>query len=373
VDLVGLPQTLLLPTIALIVTQSAYVGFKAGLYGIGRIGAYARMEVLAGLTFFCALAMVVTGVSSALLAPFLLANAVFIAMAAWRLWRDGLGTAIDIADGSADTSSGNYAGVSMPRFVVIATIGAAAALARVHLAVLSTGASWPASEVGFLQAAMAFMAPVLLVPRAMELALFPALSRAFGRTDQSSFARQLGDIQALTSVALAMVAGALLIVGPALLPALLGPQFAAAQGALDGVIASAWLLGLAAPAIIALASAGSIAVPNVAGVLGLVASLIAWAWLVPSAGAGGAAAGLALGSLVTAAIPLAAAQFRYQHVAFSDLLLLVLSLGLLALALTVTRWGPAPPLAVAFLYMALVALLHRGRLVATAVAVRNAW
>jgi O-antigen/teichoic acid export membrane protein len=414
---IGLPAALVGPTAALIAMQSGYIGLKSGMYGVGRVAAYARSEVVAGIGFAVALVALLAvrsgmllagpeGVALAdgarsLLAPFIVANAIFIVLAVWYLRRAPVSGGFRLAaeelvagerSASSSTSSSDPPpssppssspqhtslsspspasgskslrftdGLSMPRYAAIATVGTAAAMARVHLAVLATGLRWPAAEVGMLQAALAFMAAVLLVPRAVELALFPALARSYGRTDSAAFRDQLGEMLAVTVVVLAAVSGALIVAGPALLALVLGPEFAGAQASLYAVVVSAWLIGLAVPAVAALSSADAVAVPNAAGVLGLLTSVALWLWLVPEHGAAGAAAGLAVGSLVTSGLPLVAARRLYGLPLAPSASSMLRSLLLLAAALVLTRVASAPLVPIAALYVAAIVVLERGRL-----------
>ncbi|MFN2114076.1 MAG: lipopolysaccharide biosynthesis protein [Anaerolineae bacterium] len=380
---VHMPEALVGATVALIALQSGYLALKAGLYGTGRVRGYALTEVVGGAAFLAALVALVGWAmreppswmhgAGALLAPFLAANAVFVMLAVWLLLRDRAAQGAPSRAGAAASRGAEPAAdarlasppeaardeLTMGRYAVIAWIGSAAAMARVHLAVLATGAAWPAAEVGLLQAAMAFVAAVLLVPRAIELALFPSMAGAFGRADDDAFRSHLSATLAASVTAVGAVSGGLIVAGPELLTRLYGPEFAAARPALDGAVASAWMLGLAVPAIVALSSARAVVVPNVAGVLGLLASGAAWLWWVPQHGAAGAAAGLAVGSLLTLLIPVVAARHLYGLPLLPVAPSLLRSLVLLFVAVAATRIGSAPAVLTAVVYALAVVALDR--------------
>ncbi len=305
--LVGLQPNLVVPTAWLVALQSIYIGLKAAMYGVGAIRAYAAAEGVAAVAFGIALLAVLSGAGVSLVAPFLAANAAFAALTPVVLPGRAFPSSTDPAPPVAPLLVRD---LGVPRFVLIATLGSAAAIARLQLPLLITGAYWPADEVGLLAAALAFLPPVLLLPRALELALLPALAGAWGRGDRGLFRELTRRALRRSGLALTALTAGLLVLGPPLLGWLYGPEYAAAATALRAVLVSAWALGIAVPAVVALSASDGVAIPNAAGVAGLVVSLIAWAAWVPDHGATGAALGLAAGSLVNAGLPLAAMARR---------------------------------------------------------------
>jgi len=353
-DRVGLPANLVVPVAWLIMLQSLYIALKAALYGLGRVVEYALAEAAAAVAFFGLLALCLTGASMSLLAPFLAANTAFVLLAGMSVWRGVRGNVVKGPVSSFPPTPSSTpledASPSMARYAAVATVGSTAALARLHLVVLVTGLLWSAAEVGRLQAALAFLPPVLLVPRALELALFPALAGAFGRGDADTFRDQTATAFEVAAVGLGVVAGGLLVAGPDLLVGLYGSEFSPALPALHGVLLAAWALGLAVPAVAALSGADAVAIPNAAGVAGLGTSLLAWLFLVPAYGATGAALGLALGSVPVAVTPLFAARRRYGLTFGAGMRVLARTAVSLGAALALTRglgWR-ALPVAVLF-------------------------
>ncbi len=311
---IGLPAALAGPAAALFALQCGYIGFKAALYGAGRVRAYAAAELAAGTAFAVGLGAVLAGAPVGLLAPFAWANAAFIAAAGL-----GLLAAADPSKMAGRRDGGAWPSVRAGlrpaptpiRYTVVATLGSAAALARLQLPVVLTAAWWPAAEVGRLGAALAFLPPVMLVPRALELALLPVLAAAWERGDAAGLAGALRRSTAAIAVIAGGLASALVVLAPAVLGALFGPAFEPAAPALRLVVAAAALQGLAVPAVAALSASDGVAVPNAAGVAGLVAAAAGWwLWVAPH-GATGAAAGLAAGAAVNAGIPLAVAWRRF--------------------------------------------------------------
>jgi O-antigen/teichoic acid export membrane protein len=355
---VGLPGDLVGPAAVLIALQSAYIAAKAGLYGRGRVGAYARVETVAGIAFAALLALLVLRLGDRLLLPFIGANMAFLALAIPALRRAP--SVEEHGVRSAPIPAGLIR--SMGGYAAIATVGNAAALARLSLAPLLTGASWPAAEVGLLQAGLSFFMLVMLVPRALELAVFPALAAAHGRDDPRGFKRQVEAALAFTAVALGLVGGTLLAWGDGPLLLIYGQGFADAAGALTWVLVSGWCLGLAVPAVAALSGAEGVAVPNAAAVAGLVVSLAAWVVLIPAAGATGAALGLAAGSLVTAGLPLVEAARRFGLDMAAPARIVATSVALLAGTLVATRVTELPDWAGAAAYATVFAALQRDSL-----------
>ena len=311
---IGLPLTEVAPALVLVVMEAAYLGMKAILYGLGRARRYARIETLAGLAFVSTLSVLVVaprGITLPLIAPFLAADGVFVLLAALALLgrsqnSHGIGLRNDVS-----VATTRPRGPSMAGFAALASIGTGASLARLRMVPIALGLAYGAHEVGLLQAALVFFGPVLLVPRAVELALFPTLAGAHGRGDVHRFAQQAATSARVIAFGLALIAGGLIVAGPFVLGLILGPAFQTAAAPLALVVVAAWMLGLAVPAIVALSGADGIAIVNVAGVLGLMASVIVWLLLVPPLGALGAAAGLAVGSVPTALVPIRAAALRY--------------------------------------------------------------
>lgn len=337
---IGLPDALVASVAALVVLESLYYGGKAALYGLARVDVYARLELLGGLGFLLGLLALLwlPGRATPLL-PFLAADLAFLVFAlpllAHALHRLGETE----ASGSASTPAADRTG-SMARWAAVAWLGTAATLARLRLPVVVTGLVYGLAEVGRMQAALVFFAPVMFLPRAMELALLPRLAADFGADRRSAL--RAGATRATEAIAAGLVAigGSLLVAGPALLALLYGPGFAAAAPAMDGVVVAAWLIGLASPSIVALSGADGIAQVNVAGLAGLLASLAAWALWVPPRGAAGAAWGLALGSAAMAVIPLWIARRRYGIDPVPALRITALGLLSLVPALALGRWAP---------------------------------
>jgi O-antigen/teichoic acid export membrane protein len=305
---IGLRPALVTGVAVLIFLQTAYIGLKAALYGLGRVLTYAWAELAAGLVFAAALIALLTGAMADLLGPFIAANLIFGVLAGGVVW----GAVRALGPPTAGAGGDRLDGRGFAHYTAVATVGSAAALARQPLAIMVTGAWWPAGEVGLLQAALALLPVVLLLPRAVELTLFPELSRAYGRADLVQLRRQTVTGLHLSLVLLSLLAGDLLLLGPNLLGVLYGPAFVAAGGALAAVVVAGWATGLAVPAVAALSGADGVAIPNLAAVAGLAASLLAWAWLVPGSGATGAAAGLAAGAGVVTLICLVVAWRRYD-------------------------------------------------------------
>ena len=359
----GLPPGLLAASAGLLALQAAYIALKAALYGLGRVGAYARAELPAALTFAALLAALLAGAPLSLVSPFLAANLVFALRAAWllaRAWPGGqaggeappAAELAAIAPEAAPVSSATR----MPRYTLIASIGSAAALARLQLVLLLTAALWSVEEVGRLQAALTFLPPVMLLPRALELALLPRLARDWGGADRAAFRRRTAAALRLSALGLSLAAGGLGLAAGWLLPALFGPGFGAALPALRWTLLAAWSLGLASPAVTALSGADGVAVPNAAGLAGLATSLVAWAIWLPAGGATAAAAGLAVGSLVNAGIPLIWAIRRYD-LAARPLLATLTRSGVLLLTgvLLLARW-PAAAFGIGLAYVIVLGL-----------------
>lgn len=344
---VGLPAGLVAPAAALVVLECLYFGLKASLYGLALVAGYARLELAGGAVFAALLAALLAGAPVTPIAPFLAADAAMVGLGAATLWRGRAlwlpsagepGRSATADPGPTESPTRGMDGRtgahgvpaeapvrghaparpaerpddgSMTRWVAVAYLGTAASLARLRLPVLVAGAALAAADAGRLQAAFAFFAPLMLVPRALELALLPWLARAHAVADRAALRARTEGATAAVAAGMAVLGGALLLGAEAVLVALFGPSFAPAAPALWAVVAGAWLVGLASPSVVALSGADGVAVVSAAGVAGLVASAAVWMAAVPALGATGAALGFAAGSAVAAGWPLLAARRRY--------------------------------------------------------------
>jgi len=388
---IGLPSALVAPAAALAGLECLYFGIKAALYGLGRVGGYAVLEGVGGAVFVALLIMVLGGLSLPAIAPFIGADVVMVALGLGALWRwrargqpddptsQRLGRAVGASGAGPDVAAlPSPAPGSMTRWVATAYLGTAASLARLRLPILVTGAVHAADAVGQLQAAFALFAPLMLAPRALELALLPSLATAYGRSDRAALRNRTAAATAVVAAAMAVLGGSLLLGAELVLVVLFGPSFAPAAPALVAVVVGAWLVGLASPSVVALAGADGIGVVSGAGVAGLAGSALAWLVAVPAFGPAGAAAGFAVGSVVAAGVPIVVARRRYgvaleASAAISRRAIGLLALGGLLLALVQPDGGTGRIVvqaAVAAGYAVAAALAARGPLAAIAAAAR---
>ncbi len=375
VQAIDLPKALAGPAALLILLQALYIALKAALYGMGAVRQYFRAEVAAASAFLGGLAVLLLGRPSSLLLPFLVANAVFIIVAAAVVARllartsdrgtestvKAVGRASAVAGRVDEGPTAEAPGDSMLRYGAIAMVGSVAALARLQLPILLLGLWWGAEQAGLLQAATVFLPVVLLLPRALELALFPRLAASFARDEPRAFRRKIAAAQEALTPAIGLGAGALLIVGPYLLIKLYGAGFSGSFEVLDRVVLAAWAIGLATPAIAALSGADRVSVPNASGVAALIVSLVAWTVLIPDRGAIGAATGLALGSVVILVVPLAAAARIYGVPLQRSTRAFVRTGLLLIVCLFVTRVVGWPSLAVAAAFLVVGSAIEAGQ------------
>ena len=331
----GLAPALLWPTILLLLLQSAYVLQKAVLYGLGQLEAYSKTELLAALAFGLWLIWMLWN-SPASISPFIVANLVFCLAASAIIAR--FFSKAKAGDPSTEAPAPLQQGarsqeLSFGRYAWIAWWGSAAALLRLQILIPLTAYFWPASEVGQLRAAMIVILPMMLIPRAVELALLPRLASAWATEEDSGFRRMSSEALAVTGIGIAFIAGPLILAAGPFLSLLFGPGFSSAISSLRWIVVAAWALGMAAPAVSSLSGADGVRIPNAAGIAGLLSSLIGWSYWIPRYGAEGAAIGLAAGSIVNAAIPLWAAARRYEITIFRTFRTQFLSILLLLLGL----------------------------------------
>ncbi|MEU8656847.1 lipopolysaccharide biosynthesis protein [Actinoplanes philippinensis] len=279
-------------------SYSIYSVDKSALYGFGRSGAYAILEVAtSSLAILATVATVVFG-GTAYLLPLAVGYAVFV-LGARLLLRAA-------ADEPGATAQADPAVRPVLVYAVVASVGTLAGQGFLQGTQLLAGWFARPEEVAWFAASVALVAPLYFLPRALGLALFPAMAAAYGAGDHEAVRRQ-GDVstRALATLQAPVFAAAALL-APWLLVVFGGAEYAAGADVLRLMLAATWLGVLQVPSINALASdAGRRArIPAAAAVTGCLTGLLVVAVLGAPLGATGVALGYLAGSAVTAAIPM---------------------------------------------------------------------
>jgi len=275
-------------------SYSVYSVDKAALYGFGRSGAYACLEILtSGVAVIATIATVAFGWHGYLL-PLAIGYTLFV-LGARVLLRP------EIHAGHAP-----FDRREVLTYAVVASVGTLAGTGFLQGTQLLASRFAQPAEVAYFAASVALVAPLYFLPRALGLALFPAMAAAHGAGDADGVRRQ-GDV---STRALAVLLAPVFVAGEFLAPLVLtifgGAEYAAGAPVLRIMLAATWLSVLQVPAINALASdtRKRARIPAGSAVLGCLTGLGVVAVLGEPLGAVGVAVGYLVGSAITAAIPI---------------------------------------------------------------------
>ncbi|WP_163512790.1 lipopolysaccharide biosynthesis protein [Fodinicola acaciae] len=162
-------------------TFSTYSFDKAAMYGFDRVRPYTMVEISTGLlTIGITVALLVTRWDAFLL-PLVVGYALFSLVSRWLLRRD-------LAGETAPATAINRREILT--FVALACAGTLASTGFLNgTNVLADIFGGDPQAVGYFGSAVALMAPMNLLPRALNLALFPAMAHAQGAGDTDAVRR----------------------------------------------------------------------------------------------------------------------------------------------------------------------------------------
>jgi O-antigen/teichoic acid export membrane protein len=281
---------------ALGVAFSLYSVEKAALYGFHRVPAYVRLELCtSGLAIAATLAVVLSG-STLYLLPLALGYGAFalVARVILRAQTRGPGTGWGVVPRS-----------EVFGYVGLACVGTLASQGFLQgTQALAARFATPV-EVGYFTAAVTIVAPMYFLPRALGLALFPAMARAHGAGDREAVGRHadistrglLVVLAPLFAVGILLAREALVVFG--------GSKFAPGAPVLQLMLAATFLAVCAVAAVNTLSSGErwQVRTPVIAAVAGCVTGLAVIALTGRAWGAIGVGFGYLVGTSITAAGP----------------------------------------------------------------------
>jgi O-antigen/teichoic acid export membrane protein len=308
----------------LMLTYALYTTYKAGLYGFARVGSYVRLEILSSaIVLGLTVAVVLTG-STLFLAPFVVGYGAFAAAAAYLLRADTKGPATTPDRGLRWEVAG---------YVALACLGTLAAAGFLQGTQVLAASFAPPGELASFAAAVTLVAPVQFLPRALALAMFPAMARAHGAGDSQAIRRQ-ADLSTRALVALltpAFVAAILL--APEILRTFGGDAYVVGAPVLQLILFGAFLSVIQVGSVNALSSAGGrhVRIPVGWAVTGALCGLAFVAVAGPTLGSLGIAGGYVVGTLLASVGPMAEV-WRRDQMGWSGILIraticLVLAIG----------------------------------------------
>ncbi|MFG1775886.1 lipopolysaccharide biosynthesis protein [Micromonospora sp. NPDC049048] len=298
----------------LTVTYSLYTTDKSAMYGHGLVAQYARIELGTSLLAVVAtVAVVVTGQTGYLL-PLCLGYGLFVLLSRRRLRLHRR------ADGAP--AGGRFPRREVVMYVVLGSVGTLASAGFLQGTQMLAGQFAEPAEVAYLVAAVALIAPLYFLPRALALALFPAMASAHGAGDAGAVRRQVDGATRALAVTMIPVFLLGLLLAPVVLVLFGGGPYAEGAPVLRLMLCASFFGILQVPSVNALASGppGHARIPVASAVLGcLVGLALVWLTARPM-GATGVALGYLVGTAVTATIPVVVVT-RFHRLAWAPALL----------------------------------------------------
>lgn len=329
---------------------SLYSVEKGALYGFDRVAPYVRLELVCSAVAIAATVLVVAVGATLYLAPLTLGYAILVAGAWWTLRRRRAGgdrAGGDQVGGSGDAQPSAASTVTSREvigFVALASVGALASAGLLQLLPLLARSFTTPVEVSYFVAVVNLVAPLYFLPRALGMALFPAMAHAHGAGDRDTVRRHLDiSTRALMVLLAPLFACALLLARDVLF--LFGNERITEGAALLRLVLVATYLAVIQVAAVNALSSGSrrdVRVPVFSAVAGLVVALVALVPLGHFMGAAGVALAYLAAVIVQAGGPIVAA-WRKHEMAWTGPLVgsLGVVVGALAVAYTVDTFRPA--------------------------------
>jgi len=282
---------------------SAYSVAKAALYGFERVVPYTWLEVAGSVVAVGATVVVVATGARAFLLPLTIGYAVLM-----------LGALVVLRRTSAHPVPSRRARLNpkeMAVYVGLASVGGVASAGL--LQVLPVVARWFTSqtEVAYFVAAVALVAPLYFLPRALGMALFPAMAKAHGAGDVDAVRRHADVFTRALLVLLAPLFAAGLLIAPEVLALFGGGEYADGAGVLRIILLATYASVAQVAAVNALSSGDGVRIPVWSAVIGAAVGLAAVVPLGRWFGAAGVAVAYLIASAVGAAVPLAVVWRRF--------------------------------------------------------------
>lgn len=246
---------------------SVYSVEKAALYGFGRVSAYVRLEILGSGSAVVSTVLVVSLGWHEYLAPMILSYFV-LTIGATVVLRNRTGQRLDERVPDRRDVTG---------YVMLASIGGLASFGFLQaLPVVATRFTSP-TQVAHFVAAVTLVGPLYFLPRALGMALFPALAHAHGAGELDQVRRHTDlSTRALLTLLAPAFAGAILISREILVVYGSG-KYADGVGVLQFLLVAVCVSVTQVPAVNALSSGTprDVRIPVTSAVAGCVTGLVA--------------------------------------------------------------------------------------------------
>lgn len=289
---------------ALTAVYSAYSVGKGALYGFDRIVAYTWLEIVGSVVAVAATVVVVVTGSHAYLLPLTIGYAVLM-----------LGSLVVVRRrrGEAVAGAGSLDLKELAAWVGWASLGGGASAGLLQLLPLLSGRFTTQDQVGYVFAAVTLVAPLFFLPRALSLALFPALARAHGAGDTQVVRRHVDVSTRALLALLAPVFAVGVLIAPEVMVLFGGsPEFAKGALVLQLLLVATFTGSIQVAAVNSLSSGDGLRITVYASLGGAVLGLAALVPLGHWLGAAGVGIAYLIAVVTTTSVPLAVVWRRYQ-------------------------------------------------------------
>ena len=288
----------------LTIVYSMYVVDKAAFYALDRLERYLVLEVVAaGVTLTATVAVLVSG-SNLLLAPLILGHAIFLL---------GSRHAVpQLVRGELPKLRAPIA--AMLGYVALACVGTLANAGFLQATQLISSTSADPAQIGYVAAIVTLLAPTYFLPRALGLALFPAMSEAHGAGLPERVRSQADATTRGLIVALMPLFAAAILLSSEILVLFGGEAFEPATPAFQIFLAGGFFAAISVGSVNALSSkpGWDVRVPVLFATLGAVVGIAVGFALAPQYGAIGVAIAYMLGVIVNVSGPTTVVWRRYH-------------------------------------------------------------
>lgn len=276
---------------------SVYSIEKSAFYGFHRVAVYVRLEILGAVVAIGSTIVVIAAGWTAYLLPLTLGYSVLILGAWFALRRRGPRAVLPRHE--------------IVEYVGLASVGGLAAAGL--LQALPMLAGFLRVDVSAFATAVGLVAPLYFLPRALGMALFPAMANAHGAGDLASVRKQADVSTRGLFVLLAPCFAAGVLLSRQVLVVVFGPSFAGGATVLQILLVATFLMVTQVAAVNALSSgsARAVRIPVGSAVAGGVTGVLAAIPLALVLGEIGVALAYLLAAAISASGPLVATARRH--------------------------------------------------------------
>jgi O-antigen/teichoic acid export membrane protein len=283
---------------------SAYSVAKSALYGFDRVVPYTWLEIAGSVVAIGATVVVVATGARAYLMPLTLGYAVLM-----------LGALVVLRRGRRSPSGSGVLRLDLKEMAVyvgLASLGGLASAGLLQALPVVANRFTTLTEVSYVAASVTLVAPLYFLPRALSMALFPAMAKAHGAGDTDVVRRHADIFTRALLVLLAPVFAVGVLISPEVLTLFGGGEYAQGAGVLRVILLATYVAVVQVAAVNALSSGDGFRIPVWASVVGAVVGLVAVLPLGSWLGGIGVAVAYLVAIVVGAAVPLGVVWRRFS-------------------------------------------------------------